>query len=702
MHAMAVAVRRRRARLAVPRAALALLLHGAAARAQSAPPTALENAPQEVAVRGVRPASSPGSVRVGAAEGDALAGTEGDAVKAIEDLPGVARPSFGGGPVVVWGASPGNTTTFVDGVPIPALFHGQDLRSTIAGALVRDVTLTPGSYGAEFGRALGGIVRVETQDLPRQGAHGRVDADGVDGSAYGAVAIGDRVRAAVAGRYGWLDAWLHGVGASRVDEVYAVPKYMDAQAKIEVDLDEGERLDVVFLASRDDLGETVDATDASRTQRQTTQSTFERLYARYRRALDDGSSVFVVPWLGHDTSERTQVFGPRPAVLDASAWRGGLRASRRVRLAPWATVTLGADVEAASTVLSRSGSLEIPPREGDEVVFGEPPGPDYGNDSWNVGSVGAGPYAVLDLAAGPLDLSPALRFDGWVTTTSRRTPRVGETPAVGLSRFDAAVEPRMSARLRVAPRFAILASAGVYSQPPAPADASAVFGNPNLGPERAEHATLGESLRITETLTADVTAFYEWMHDLVVRDPSPTPPLAQALVQSGVGESFGVQLLLRQRPWAGFSGWVSCTLSHSTRRDAGTGWRLFDDDEPLVVAVVATKSLGDWTLGARFRFASGLPRTPVVGAFYDAKDDLFDPEFGPQNSNRLPNLWQIDLRVDRVFALGPTARAAIYLEGLNVAAHANAEDYVYSRDYTRRGVLTGLPFLASIGARVEL
>jgi hypothetical protein len=641
-------------------------------------------------------------VRVGASEGEALAGTEGDAVKAVEDLPGVARPSFGGGPLVVWGASPGNSATFVDGVPIPALFHGQDLRSTIAGPLVRQVTLSPGAYGADFGRALGGIVRVDTRDLRPDGVHTRLDADAVDGSAFAMAAMGDRVRAGVGGRYGWLDAWLHGVGAPRIDQVYAVPRYVDGQGRIEVDLGEGEQLDLVFLASRDDLTEAVGNADPSRTQRQTTQRTFERLYARYRRGLDDGSSVLVVPWVGHDTSDLTESFGQRPALLDASAWRGGLRASRRLRLANWAGLTLGADVEAASTNLSRSGSLEIPAREGDEVAFGEAPGPDHGQDSWNVGSLGAGPYAVVDLAAGPLDVSPGLRFDGWVTTTSRRTPRVGETPPVGLSRLDAVVEPRVSARLRVTPNFSVLASAGAYSQAPEPADASAVFGNPNLAPERAEHATLGESLRITETLTADVTAFYEWMHDLVVRNPSPTPPLAQALVQNGAGRSFGLQLLLRQRPRAGFSGWISCTLSRSERRDGTGNWRLFDEDEPLAMTVVATKKLGDWTFGARFRFASGLPRTPVVGAFYDTKDDLFDPQLGQHNSIRLPNFWQLDLRVDHTFALGRTARATVYMEGLNVAAHANAEDYVYSADYTRRGVLTGLPIVASLGARLEL
>jgi hypothetical protein len=144
-------------------------------------------------------------------------------------------------------------------------------------------------------------------------------------------------------------------------------------------------------------------------------------------------------------------------------------------------------------------------------------------------------------------------------------------------------------------------------------------------------------------------------------------------------------------------------MSHSERQDVpGAPWRLFDYDQPHVLTVVASKELGAWSVGARFRVASGLPRTPVTGAFYDAKDDVYQPIFGPQNSIRLPTFWQLDLRVDRSFRLGESARLLVYLEGLNVTNRANGEEYIYNVDYTRRGIVTGLPAIAVLGARVEL
>jgi hypothetical protein len=92
----------------------------------------------------------------------------------------------------------------------------------------------------------------------------------------------------------------------------------------------------------------------------------------------------------------------------------------------------------------------------------------------------------------------------------------------------------------------------------------------------------------------------------------------------------------------------------------------------------------------------------VNGAFYDAKDDVFQPIFGAQNSIRLPSFWQVDLRVDRSFRLGEGVRLLVYLEALNVTNRANGEEYVYNVNYTQRGTITGLPAIGMLGARVEL
>lgn len=678
-------------------AASTLFAARAPAQVAAAPDTATD-----VMVRGVRSAREVTSVRVGAEQAERLAGTEGDPVKAVEDLPGVARPSFGSGPIVLWGAPAGSSAILVDGVPIPTLFHGSSLRATVGADLVRDVTLTPGGFAPDYGRAMGGLLRIDTRDLDGQTWHARARADVVDGSAWASVPLGDRVRVAVGARYGWLDSALHALKVPDVDQYEAFPHYADGHAKAQIDLGPGEALDAVLLGSTDTLSSTVPGAAPSRVHSQMTRGSFERFYLHYRRLQGDGTSIDVVPWIGHDTSDLDDAFGGAPSSLYDEAWRAGLRASYRARVVPWASLTVGADLEADRDVLTRQGSLEIPPREGDISVFGQPPGPDMSTDAWNAGSLDLAPYAYLDLDAGPWTITPGLRFDGYVTTTSRSTPRVGQTPAIGDSRLDGVLEPRLSARLNVTRGLEVFASAGIYSQPAAASDRSAIFGNPELGPSTADHVIAGESLRVLPTLTAQVTGFYEWMSDLAVRSPLPTPKLSEALLQQGVGRSYGLQAMMCQSPREGFSGWVSYTISRSERRDALDGaLRLFDGDQTHLLSIVANEALGAFSVGLRFRFASGLPRTPVIGAFYDVKDDLFDPLFGPQNSIRLPSFWELDARVDRSFELGRTARALLYLEVLDMTYHANAEEYVYSADYARRGTIRGLPLVVALGAKVE-
>lgn len=689
--------------------AIALVLTARVAWAQASTPStpASPSAPAAsdlaaVTVRAAHRLYDTNAVSIAADEGRLAPGTEGDPIKALEDMPAVAHSGLGSSALVVWGSAPQETRAYVDGVEVPALFHGADLRSTIDGDLVRSVGLTPGAYGPAYGRAIGGIVTVETADLPSSGIHGHVAADALDGSAMITAASGDRLRVGAAGRVSWLDHVLDLVDAPNVGQFFPIPKYGDGQIKAQIALRPGEKVDVVGLGSRDELTRNIPSPDPSFARSETRSSGYERLYLHYVRVADDGATVDVVPYVGRDSSNAREVFGATPSTLDTSIWRGGVRASYFVRAATWLGITLGMDGDGSSARVFRNGSLEIPHREGDVAVFGQPPGPDSSTDAWQAGVVDIAPYAAADFTFGPLVVSPGVRADAFLLTTSRRTPRVGQTPAVGSSRLQGSLEPRIAVRLHAGPHWTVSAAAGHYGQPPDPTDLSAVFGNPTLGLESSDHVSLSQSLRITSRLTFDAVGFAKWMNDLTVRNPAGVPPLAQALIQDGVGRSYGLQLLLRQQPWHGLFGSIAYTISRSERRDApGVRWRLFDYDEPHVLTAVASQRLGAWTFGARFRFASGMPRTPVVGTFYDAKDDTYEPVFGVQNSIRLPDSWALDLRVDRGFTLG-AARLLVYVEGLDVTNHVNAEDFVYSADYARRGVIAGLPAIGTAGVRVEL
>jgi TonB family protein len=661
-----------------------------------------EGVDEEVVVRASRIRKETIETRIQTEEARRVPGAQGDTLKVVQNLPGVARSSLGSAAIVVWGSAPEDTLVYVDGVEIPALFHIGGLRSTVNSDLVRSIDLVPGAYGAEYGGGLGGLVRVDTRDIP-DGVHGYVAADFIDASAEVGTNIGDRVHLAAAGRFSYLDKTLPLVASPNVGEFIPIPQYNDYQIKGTVALRHDEQLSMMFLGSNDHLKRTLYSSDVSAERIQNEDASFTRFFARYTRLLPDGSSVAVTPWIGNESDDNVYVYGPVPVHLDVNTLRYGMRATYRRKLINEATLTMGFDFQGANNDVDRVGSLTLPAREGDIVVFGQSPGPQINADKYTYGVVSPATFLFFEFNVGALTIVPGLRIAPTILSGSQLLPPVGNTPPLGWSRLQIAVDPRLNLAYRVTPRLVLNAAAGLYHQAPAPADLSAVFGNPTLGLESDVQLTAGFSYKLTGTLTFEAQAFYKWMWDMVSRNPSATPPVAQALVQDEVGQAVGGQFLLRQQITKGFFGWLTYTLSESQRRDhPGDAWRLFDYDQTNVFSALGSYEFGaGWEVGLRFRYATGYPRTPVTGAFYDAKGNLYDPLFGPQNTIRIPSFYSLDALASKTWALSASSRLMIFLDVQNITYANNPEEIVYNYNYTTQGYISGLPILAILGARFD-
>jgi hypothetical protein len=188
-----------------------------------------------------------------------------------------------------------------------------------------------------------------------------------------------------------------------------------------------------------------------------------------------------------------------------------------------------------------------------------------------------------------------------------------------------------------------------------------------------------------------------------VRNPSSAPLLGQTLIGAGEGRAYGAQFLVRRDLSQGFFGWIAYTLMRAERRDsASSSWRLFDFDQTHVLTALASYELGaGFDVGVRFRYATGYPRTPVIGAYYDAHRNLYEPVLGAKNSIRIPDFAQLDVRVSKTFKIGGT-KAELYADVQNVTDRENAEELVYNQDYSQRQRIRGLPILPVVGARWEL
>ena len=659
---------------------------------------------EEAVVRAPRIKKEVVETRVRTEEAKRVPGTQGDTLKVVQNLPGVGRSAFGSGALIVWGSAPQDTRVNVDGVEIPVLYHVGGMRSTINADLVRSIDLSPGSFGAEYGRGLGGLVRIELQDPGRDGVHGYVAADVVDVSGMVKAAITPNLRLSLSGRQGYLDKTLKAVVSKDVGDFFPIPRYDDYQARASLTLGKDEELSATFLASDDHLTRTVPSSDPLEVKTQDQNLLYRRFIVRYTRLFADGSSVALTPSLGYDHSQQEWNFGGTPLLLDTTAWQYAMRASYRRRVTDRIILSMGLDFQGRSSTSDRVGSLNLPAREGDITVFGQSPGTDLASDRWKVNLLSTAPYIFAEINLGRLTLTPGFRFEPTVIDGSLRIPHSYSAPDVGYRRMDISPMPnlRMSAALRATRKLTFTAGGGFYGQPPAVEDLSPVFGNPTVHSSSAIHVSGGASYKLTGTLTFEAVGFYKRLYDLVARSGLPSPPVGQSLEQTGIGRSYGGQVLLRQELAKGFFGWCSYSLIRSERRDRPTSnWRLFDYDQTHVLALLASYEITrGFQAGARFRYTTGAPRTPVVGSYFNATAQQYEPIFGAQNSIRLPSFYSLDVRVEKAFVLR-RLKFNVFADVQNVTNRKNPEEIIYSANYSQRDYITGLPVLAVVGARVE-
>ncbi|MGD0528512.1 MAG: TonB-dependent receptor, partial [Polyangiaceae bacterium] len=447
----------------------------------------------------------------------------------------------------------------------------------------------------------------------------------------------------------------------------------------------------------------VPSDDPTNVQLQTHTTSFQRVWLRWKKQTADGAEIQVVPSFGFDRDSLVDQFGEVPTALEVDSTLGSVRASWRKRMADFVTVGVGVDAQLTSSHFIRTGSSTSPPRPGDDYVFGQPPSDQVAHDDGRSISATVAPYGVADfaLADGKVHLVPGVRIEPYLQTASRTAPPVGNTPPVGLFDQSTVVEPRLSARWSPVRALTWKVGWGLYHQPPAPADLSSVFGNPTLGIESAQHLLWGVEAGTPDIVSFEATAFETTSKDLAVRSPLASPLVAQSLVDTGIGRTRGIQVLVRKQLARRFFGWLSYTLSRSERANApGAPYYLYDYDQTHVLSAVASYDLGaGFVLGSRFRYATGYPRTPVTGAFFDVQTGLYEPFFGALNSTRIPAFVQWDVRVAKTFAIGKASLEA-YLDVQNVTDRANPEEIVYSLDYSQRRYITGLPTLPVAGARL--
>ncbi len=608
-----------------------------------------------------------------------VAGTRGDPLRAVELLPGVSRMALGGGPPILRGANQYDSQVFLEGAPVPILYHMGGLTSFVHARLLESVDVYPSNFSVRYGRKVGGVVEARIRDPRSDGFHAIGEASFLDTSLLVETPIGKDFAVLAAARRSNIDAVLNSAASTADLAITAAPVYWDYQAVAAWKPTDADRLRVLAYGSSDRmalvLGKPAEVDPAVRGAFDL-HEVFHRAQLGYRHRWAGGSEQNTELTYGrYDGRGVFGTLGTSDFAIDTVQGRSEWTAVA----SPAVRLTAGLDLLGNRFVGSYRG-IPATTGEGDREVAPS----QQGRIAIDASTWVLLPGAYLEAGVRPfrdLLITPGVRAD-YNDQIQRGS-----------------VDPRLSARLDVSEHTALKAGAGRFSQSPDERFAVDGIGNPALRMTRATHASAGVEQKIGDSVSASVEGFAKWIDDAVTGAPEGRAPY---FVNSQRGRIFGGELLVRVRPTGRFFGFLSYTLMRSERRDDGQPWRLFDRDQPHILNATGTYRLGrGWELGASVRLTSGTPYTPVTSATYDATSDTYAARFGRAMSARNPAFSRLDVRVQKTWTFTHWS-AAVYLDVQNVLNAPNREGFAYSYDYRERTGARGLPILPILGLRGEL
>ncbi len=610
-------------------------------------------------------------------------GTRGDALRTVELLPGVGRPAFGGGQLLVRGAGPNDSEVFLDGAPVPLLYHFGGLTSFFNSQLLDQIDFVPGNFSVRYGRKVGGILEVTSRDAAMDGVHGVADVNLIDASLLVEAPIADNLSFFAAGRRSYIDFWFENVVPADAFDVVTAPVYYDYQLGLTWRPTTEDRFRFLFYGSSDVFNVVFsDPSDADPNLRGDLDisTQFHRVFLSWERQLTDDVDQDIQIAVGPTLLN----FAFGDAIrFDATFWNVNVRSEWRGRLNSRVQLRGGLDLFWSPLELRYLGP-PIQPQEGQ----GE--GNSVSNQeaqSLDVTGAAYRPAAYVESDLRPLDwlrVVVGLRLD-WYREISEWS-------------FD----PRLVSVASIDDDNRVKFGVGLFSQPPEFQETAEELGNPNLDPTRSVHVGLGYEHDFDEGISAGIEGFYKHLWDRPVGTERREPP---GIINAGLGRIYGLELSGRITPQGRrYFGFLSYTFSRSERRDLpGEPWRLFDFDQTHILAAAFVYLLGDgWELGGTFRLVSGNPQTPLLeNGRLNLNGLTVQPINGAINTERSPFFHRLDVRIAKKWDFDDW-NLTLYLDVQNVYNATNPEGTIYDWRYVQSSELPGLPIIPSLGVRGEL
>lgn len=634
-----------------------------------------------------------------------IPGSFGDPVRALQTLPGVARPNVLEGTLVVRGAEGINTGYYLDGMPVPYMFHTLVGRSIMSPSFIDDIEFFPGGMPSRFGEVTQAAVNIRTNTKEIGGTKVVLTADFLDGSAALEHKFSDTLSMRVAGRYSWASAFIWTgsaiamvrAGGKAYEATYLYPAYWDAYADLRWDPTPDDHVSATFIGSRDSLvfrEGRVDA-DGDGKPDPTPDDEYDLPYDP-DRWIDNQFLRFRVRWdhSAPDKEATTWVAtGPERQTNLLGSWWLSREGPYRGRVSGFSTIAR----HEVSWQLSDDAALNYGVQTTIRPVVAEDYQDVYEDPEAEIPStddvqVLVGAWAEPQIKMGRWYLAPGIR-GAWYAWSDE---------------LAAYPEPRLTVRYALNDFWSLKAAGGRYTQMPPIERYAQGIGNPKLPIMKAWQLSAGAEGALGGGWTFDGSVYGAYMEDLIVRDlemniyqdADEAYEELRPVFRNVTGVAYGVEAMARLRPdtfpvW----GWAALTLGQALRYD-GERWFPGDYDQPISLTLLAAWDLPkDWQISGRWRYTSGHPFTPYSGV-YNPTWEYYEALPGELNSDRYKNFRQLDLRVQKT-RTKRRVEWVYYLDVFNATWRVNPIAAFYDYDYTEMVPIIHLPILPTAGVEAH-
>ena len=604
-----------------------------------------------------------------------IPGTGGDALRAIQNLPGVASVSDYSSQMVVQGGGPNDNLYLIDNIPWPFPFHFGGIISTVNSDLLQSVDLYSAGFGVRWGNIMGAILDGKTRPGKKDRLHVSADISLIMTQLMieGPLGLGD-ASFTLAGRRSYFDFLLKRL--SSASNFTALPVFWDLGGSLDFSLGPDNQFRLLALANDDLLGLSIkpdagidpelvgefhldnNAVTSGLRWTNTSLRSLRSIFTPYYYKVGIETSIGT----GANISNHQDVAG----VKEELEWDAGSLAGMSHEIG------LGGSLQSvhASTLIYIYRNFFAAP--------GAPQGPV--STTVTADLINRAAY-VQDR----IELGRALAFTAGLHYDKN------DLVAGDIS------TPRLSLEYKPDPQTSLKAAWGLYDQFPGGMQTNRDFGNPGLSANLAEHTVLSAERQFGEGRSIRLDGYYKSYRDLV-----SSVPTSERYDNGGEGHARGLELFIRQAAGDRFFGWLSYAYSQSERMDGQTKvWSLYQYDQTHLATLVANyKITAPWSLGAKLHYNTGPLQQSYKGRYQDAQGHWYGV-FSDTYDFRLDDYLRLDLRTDYTLR-NQGWSVSVYAEVLNLLDRANPQDLNYPRDYsTAPETVNNLPRFPYFGISVE-